>query len=60
MEGTATDGHGLSENKAPERRSCKTIKTTKPQIVENVTRERAGAEVTLSTLSAALHGNAFF
>ena len=60
MERTATDGRGLSENKAPERQSCKTIKTTKPQILENVTRESADAEVTPSTLSATLHGNAFF
>ena len=58
MERTATDGHGLPENKAPERQSCNTIKTTKPQIVENGTRESAGAEVTPSTLSATLHENA--
>ena len=58
MERTATDGRGLSENKAPERQSCKTIKTTKPQILENVTRESGDAEVTPSTLSATLHGNA--
>ena len=59
MERTAKDGHGVSENKAPERRSCKTIKMTKPQVLENVTRERAAAEVTPSTLSGTLHGNAF-
>ena len=33
-------------------------KTRKPHIVENITRESAGAEVTPSTLSATLHGNA--
>ena len=56
----ATDGHGVSENKAPEHQSFNTIKTAKPQILENITRESAGAEVTPSTLSGTLHGNAFF
>ena len=58
MERMATDGHGLSKNKAPERQSYNTIKTTKPKVLENVTRESAGAKVTPSTLSGTLHGNA--
>ena len=58
MERMATVGHGLSKNKAPERQSYNTIKTTKPKVLENVTRESAGAEVAPSDLSGTLHGNA--
>ena len=58
MERMAKDSHGLSENKAPARQSYNTIKTTKPKVLENITRESAGAKVTPSTLSGTLHGNA--
>ena len=59
MERTAKDGHGVSENKAPEHQSFNTIKTAKPKVLENVTFDRSDAEEAPSDLSATLHGSDF-
>ena len=58
MERTATDGHGLSKNKAPERQRRNTGKTVAPEVLENVTRERTPhRDITTQDLPT-LHGNA--